>query len=283
MNYYHENTLTRYVTKLHGSINLSGDWEVGLSEIIFPHSWLTLDKSDASFTVSMADFSVTNTATAHPPLTTEVRFPYGYYDSVQDIVQEMNKALSKNGSSSSAANGQNANREDNLMRSGAHHSNKEDNQMPRIKYNSSSRRVHFNMYRNQSLTFSPTLATILGLSAKQNPSATKNEETFNWIGSGVSDITRGMNYIMLYCDLLEPVPVGDTKAPLLRIIDAKGANGEMLHRSFDDARYIPLQKRNFDSIELDIRDDLGKPIPFESGKLVVTLHFRQAKSPYFLN
>ena len=85
--------------------------------------------------------------------------------------------------------------------------------------------------------------------------------------------------MMLYCDLLEHIPVGDTKDPVLRIVDA---NGEIVHRLYDEPRYIPLQKKNFDSIELDLRDDLGNPIAFKNGKLVVTLHFRQAKSAYFL-
>ena len=154
--------------------------------------------------------------------------------------------------------------------------------MPKLKYNEMSKRVHFVMFRGQSLTFSPALATILGLDAKQNPSKSKDEDSFGWAATSVSDITRGINYMMLYCDLLEHVPVGDTKAPLLRIVNANGTNGEIVHHLYDEPRYIPLQKKNFDSIELDLRDDLGKPIAFENGKLVVTLHFRQAKSAYFL-
>ena len=103
-----------------------------------------------------------------------------------------------------------------------------------------------------------------------------------WEGDFVADINRGINSLFVYCDLLEYVPVGDTKAPLLRTVDASGKNGEIIHRTFDQLRYIPLQKKNFDTIEILIRDDLGQPVAFESGKLVVTLHFREAKSKYYL-
>src|SRR6266568_1338794 len=271
--YYHENTLTRFTTKLLGSVSLRGEWEVGLSEIIFPHTWLTLDKGDAWFTVSCAYNCVnsnTEVLAAQPNngctiTAVDVRIPHGYYESVHDLVREMNKSLSKL-----------------LPYSSIPVPGKDENQMPRLKYNETSKRVHFVMFRGQSLAFSPALATILGVAAKQNPSKPRDEDSFGWFASNVSDITRGINYIMLYCDLLEHVPVGDTKAPLLRIVDATGSNGEIIHRSFDEARYVPLQRRHFDSVEIDIRDDLGNPIAFENGKLVVTLHFRQCKSPYFL-
>ena len=97
----------------------------------------------------------------------------------------------------------------------------------------------------------------------------------------VADINRGVNSLYIYCDLLECVPVGDTKAPLLRTVETTGENGGIIHRTFDQLRYIPLQKKNFDTIEILIRDDLGHPVSFESGKLIVTLHFREAKSKYY--
>ena len=75
-------------------------------------------------------------------------------------------------------------------------------------------------------------------------------------------------------------------APLLRIVEVAGSRGEglqeMTHIQFDQPRYIPIQKKNFDSIEIDIRDDAGESIPFDDGKLIVTLHFRRAKESYFL-
>ena len=83
--------------------------------------------------------------------------------------------------------------------------------------------------------------------------------------------------LYVYCNLAESVPVGDVEAPLLRVVSAKGKNGEMQQRNFDQLRYIPLQKKHFDSVEVFIRDDLGNPIPFESGKLLVTLHFKRQK------
>src|SRR6218665_1097124 len=86
----------------------------------------------------------------------------------------------------------------------------------------------------------------------------------------------------VYCDVLEHVSVGDTKAPFLRIVQVSGECGDRVQAIYDKPIYVPLQKNNFDSIEIDIRNDAGKPISFEYGKLIVTLHFRLSKIPYLL-
>ena len=72
------------------------------------------------------------------------------------------------------------------------------------------------------------------------------------------------------------------KAPLLRVVEACGEYGDTIHKTYERPLYIPLQKKHFDSLEIDIRSDNGLPVPFEYGKSLVTLHFRSSKSPYFL-
>jgi hypothetical protein len=102
------------------------------------------------------------------------------------------------------------------------------------------------------------------------------------MGDRPVDIEGGLHALYVYCDAVECVAVGDTLAPLLRIVTIKGPRGEMTYIQYDEPRYIPLQKKNFDSIEMDIRDDMGNAIPFDSGKLIVTLHFRRVRDSYFL-
>ena len=82
----------------------------------------------------------------------------------------------------------------------------------------------------------------------------------------------------VYMDIIENVTVGDTQAPLLRIAESGGKFGDVIHQSFKTLRYIPLRKKSFDTVEVDIRDVFGKPVSFESGILVVTFHFRRASS-----
>ena len=95
------------------------------------------------------------------------------------------------------------------------------------------------------------------------------------------DIEGGIHGIYVYCDLVDHVVVGDTVAPLLRIVESNGYNGEMIYKIFEQPRYLPLRKKHFDVIELDIRDVFGEPILFETGHVTVTLHIRRAEKHYF--
>ncbi len=86
---YYDNTLTKFTTRLQSSVSLTGEWEVGLSEIIFPHTWLTLDKLDAVFHVICLVYpDVHNDVRTIPnevfteSYTVEVRISHGYYESV---------------------------------------------------------------------------------------------------------------------------------------------------------------------------------------------------------
>jgi len=86
--------------------------------------------------------------------------------------------------------------------------------------------------------------------------------------------------LFVYCDVCASYITGDAWTPLLRIVlvSVEGNNylyGTNLVKHFSPLHYIPLQKTNFRRIEIDIRDQLGERIPFESGTLTVTLHFRR--------
>jgi hypothetical protein len=163
-------------------------------------------------------------------------------------------------------------------------------QYPRIKYSKLSKKVYFTVPGESYFIFSPSLVSILGIGSSQNPfdlASIKEQRidiapTYTWKTEHVSDISSGINNLFIYCDVIESTVVGDTIAPLLRIVEAKGSVGEIITRTYDDPRYVPLQKKNFDSIEIDIRDQLGSPIQFETGRVIVTLHFRRTQNPYYL-
>jgi hypothetical protein len=96
----------------------------------------------------------------------------------------------------------------------------------------------------------------------------------------VSDVTRRVNSLYVYYPLVEPRMVGDAQVPLLRIVPVAGRDGEMVTRVFDPVQYCPLAQRRFQDIQIDIRDDTGKVVPFERGRVVVTLHCRKRKESY---
>ena len=62
------------------------------------------------------------------------------------------------------------------------------------------------------------LASIVGISPRQL--TIREERKYN--GKVAMDPYRGFNSLYVYCDAAEAIPVGDIKAPLLRVVDAVG-------------------------------------------------------------
>ena len=81
--------------------------------------------------------------------------------------------------------------------------------------------------------------------------------------------------------VVQPRIVGNSFVPLLRIVRITGKHGEVVSKQFDNIHYVPLLTREFDTVEVDIRDDTGRSVPFERGKVTVTLHFRRRKNSLF--
>ena len=59
------------------------------------------------------------------------------------------------------------------------------------------------------------------------------------------DLACNMNSFYVYCDLLQPILVGDTKVPLLRIVDKTEKKEGMAYRTMNPIQYVPLQKKMF--------------------------------------
>ena len=97
---------------------------------------------------------------------------------------------------------------------------------------------------------------------------------------GVS-MTRGFNAIYVYTDVVESRIVGDSLAPLLRALPVRGSHGATVSDRFTNIHYVPLLYSHFKSIEMDIRDDTGRRVPFEYGRVTVTLHFRRRSTGLF--
>ena len=81
----------------------------------------------------------------------------------------------------------------------------------------------------------------------------------------------------VYSDIIDFQYVGDSFAPLLRVVGVDeyvGKHGEYIDQIFTTPHYIPVCRNSIDTIEIDIKDDTGDSIKFEAGKVLVKLHFR---------
>ena len=82
----------------------------------------------------------------------------------------------------------------------------------------------------------------------------------------VVDMSRGFESLCVYTNVVEPRVVGDSLVPLLRIVPLSGRQGNTVSQIFQKTQYVPVLCKEFGTIEIDIRDDTGRPVPFERGK-----------------
>ncbi|GBL84000.1 hypothetical protein AVEN_208317-1 [Araneus ventricosus] len=69
----------------------------------------------------------------------------------------------------------------------------------------------------------------------------------------VADPCAHYRVLFLYTDIVEPQIVGNVFAPLLRIVNVTGSDGEMVCVQYDRPHYIPLSRKIIDTIEIVIR------------------------------
>ena len=243
MDVYPNNTMANFKTKLPNRIELEGRWEVGMVEMQYPHTWYNLREEEGKLTIisTAPDAVITN-------ITAPVHIPPGYYHTIEDLLRRIENDITKSA---------------NLATEGP----------VSLQYDKISRKISAKVMsrngRQYSVVFSSALQRILGFS-----SPTLHE------GMTEAPLPVDMDplhSVYVYCDLIEPRIVGDRMAQLLRVVPVEGRSGEMVTRIYENVHYTPLQRKSFESVEIDIRDSLGEKVPFERGTLNVTLHFRRRR------
>lgn len=239
MNYFPNNKSTCFSTQLQKSIQLSDEWSVALVELQYPCTLLSVNNQD---NVLLVTFKTTNGSVKK-----HIKIETGNYDSIDDLLLQINS---------------NSHIRDKVV----------------FSMNASTKRVSVDFKTDdiKSLKLSNRLSFQLGFEPNTNLYAIKH-------GSHPANILLGIiPQMFIYCDIVEPQVVGDTVAQLLRIVTVdkdKYVYGSHKMITFSQPHYIPVLKREFETLEIDIRSDSGKPVPFEFGTVCIKLHFK--KSPAF--
>ena len=86
MQYFLDSKTSNFVTKLSRTPQLDGEWEVGLAEIVYAHTWYNIREGKNSVEIYTPDnlYLVFKTA--------EFSIQPGYYEKVQDVIDALYKA-----------------------------------------------------------------------------------------------------------------------------------------------------------------------------------------------
>lgn len=262
MKYYPENTTTRFVTQLPQQIQLQGTWSVALTEIQIPLTFQHLPlENDTERTVTMnttpvSSLSTNELRTLTKPNSSESLIHPGVYDNLQSLVKEVNDLSCVQGHLKFV-----------IERGNFIAINRICTACPGV---------------NHSIEMSKRLCKIFGFQSSDDDSrAILIGINVPVIGNVPAHLSNSLpNILMVYCDLCEPYLTGDVQTKLLRALSINIESysyGSIMSKSFSPPMYLPLLFNSFHSIEIDIRDPLGKPIPFDFGTATVVLHFKQTE------
>ena len=86
MEYFPDNKTSNFVTKLSRTLQSDGEWEVGLAEIDYPHTWYNIHEGKNSVEIYAPD-------NLHLVFkTVEFSIQPRYYEKVQDVINALHKA-----------------------------------------------------------------------------------------------------------------------------------------------------------------------------------------------
>lgn len=146
-----------------------------------------------------------------------------------------------------------------------------------VSASSISRLITITFEEKCILHMSHNLSQILGFDFVRLENFNRQPTTFT--AQQPFDVYRGLGQIFVYCDICSDVTLGDTRAPLLRVINSKAgySTGGSYEQcvSFTKPVYAPISIRNIDTILVYLRLSTGKPVPFMSGSVIVTLSLRR--------
>jgi hypothetical protein len=231
-----DNKTTEYCVKLPQPVELDGNWEVGLHSIFYPNTWYTLRDINVD-THFYYDEGIGWPSSA--------AIKYGHYKTMEEYIKGMNDALKQEIS---------------------------NNTDIYLTYSALTGKVTVHLKPKCKLLLFGKLSLILGFGGKDTVINEKlglaQESPY------VTDLAT-FTSIYTYCNIIRPQIVGDTSAQLLRSIPAEGKYGDILTKTFTNIQYVPVQMKSFEDMKILLRNDTGDPVPFEHGKVIATLHFRQ--------
>ena len=261
MDIYPENKLSDYMVHLPKEINLSGSWEMGLSEILYPNTWYNIDTNQYYIFYQRGDLEFVAV------------LPSGYYQQpqyiVRQILQEMRREF-QNKNKTLVSEGVLTQPIDFLFD---------------LTYNPQTQLTTMSIQHKKGapttdrngttkpdvvVTLSNELASILGFRE------TWYREIGEYTSVSVANVDT-VNAIYVYCNVIEHRTVGHTLAPLIGVLPVTGNPGAYVSKRYDKIQYHPVLKKNLSDIHISLRDDQGKPIRFRKGKVIVTLHLRPKK------
>jgi len=272
MEYYPSNVISKFTTKLSREVNLPGKWQVALCNISYHKTWGNISTRDeGKCYLKLYRRTLGMKAVLEPKVKLQASLEPGSYSTPEALTEAL------------LASFQNIKRWDSNASLDESLFNLEDILGISCSNNSLSFRIKKNHYRCDALTLqlSPTILNLMG-----HREYGENSERVTHIKlaiipehgieatktvAGTVNLKPGIHNLFCYSSLVRNVTVGDTQAPLLRIIPVRGEDGEYVYETFEDRQYLPVASNHFNTTNTLIGDRFGNKIKFDHGSAPVIL------------
>lgn len=247
MNVYPENKTSSFTVLLPQKISLKGEWCVAVAEVHYNYNFFNVNDQNNKIKVIHNAMDVNSNEMIPGDKISELQVRNGHYTTVKDLIDTVNVQvapyLHKNGTLLS------------------------------IDKCSNRTLVHLGYVKKEisHIYLEGRLGMQLGFNPNTDVLQSQMSPHIGNIGYGVPD------QMFIYTDIIEPTFIGHEKAYVIKIINTEAKKfqfGDVCYKEYTHMHYMRLQKRNFDSISVDIRDYTGKFMPFQHGVLMIKLHFK---------
>ncbi len=305
------NGTNEFCVQLPYSIELNGQWEVALVEIFYPNSWANLQgepfpnvptdmHEDVELRRRMNDTKAGNIFWCHyVPLGkwNPVVVPPGYYQTPQELIDAINKGLKRQTSILKASI--KIGNERRRSKRAAVKKKKTAKSLKMIKkpkhniidpktlhglesgvifsFDTILKRVKMKIDKSvvDRVILGKHLEYVLGMDGSTPLPLTFIKSTNR--GQHAVDLRGGFYSLYVYCDLVESQILGQQRVQLLQIVPTEGTHGDIISKTFYAPHYIPILKKEFQSVQISIKDDTNRLVPFEFGKCILKLHFHKRR------
>lgn len=241
---YPENTTRAFKIQLPKTLNLKGQWGMSLKQILYPATLQNVIAGENQIEI----LDENNTPFLH------FEVPPAHYPSIEVLIIYINRLLqdhigenvflSEYGPGLLATAGPGA------------------------------KNVSSNTEKAHAVKMSLTLARQLGFNKDIFP---LYERSF---ASHFAQTSLGFpSQMLIYCDLLASSFVGHALTPLLSTVPISiQSYGNMVCHDVQNPHYVPLNTHAFSTIEININDDAGRPLPFEYGSCTLLVHLKPLRN-----
>lgn len=250
MNIFPENKTSSFTVLLPEKISLKGDWCVAVAEIHYNYNFFNVNDQNNKIKLidNVVDMNTNEISSDEGDDTIhELQVTSGYYNTVKDLIDTVNAQISP-------------------------YLHKSHSLLSIDKFTNRTR-VHKGDVSNKvgHIYLDGRLAMQLGF----NPST---DILHTDISPHIGNVCFGVpDQMFIYTDIIDPTFIGHEKAYVIKVVNTEAKKykfGDACYKEYTHMHYMRVQKRDFDSISVDIRDYTGEFMPFQHGVLMIKLHFK---------